>query len=75
MGQLLNNIELAANGTPYGGREYQRKGPTMVYSFKHNISILKELLNLLEQSGYSYYTLTCIRDTIQYLEEREREQK
>ena len=87
MGNLLDNIEAAANGHPYGGRvsidperiqlarEIQKMHKSVDFDFEHNIKALKCLLMILEKSGYPYSTVKSVQDTIKYLEEREKESK
>lgn len=90
MGDLLDNIEAAANGHPYNpysgrvsidperirlAREIQRMHKTVDFDFSHNIKNLKCLQMILEKNGYPYSTVKTVQDTIKYLEEKEKESK
>lgn len=87
MGDLLDNIEAAANGHPYSGRvsidperirlakEIQKMYKPVDFNFSHNIKNLKRLQMILEKSGYPYSTVKSVQDTIKYLEEKEKESK
>ena len=63
------------NGIDSVDNKIDKNRASVNYNFANNIKNLKALQIILEKSGCPYSTVKSVKDTIKYLEEKEKELK